>query len=140
MPSELSWISGLRKPLKNWGGKVPAALTGLVKRATLSLAHKGQSGHHELRKNRGKPSTGSWNGGLRLPESNDIGVAGIERLILLEGGLNSAGQMAEPDRRAIELAGGLDAPVGIIPAAAAADNNHERAGQTVCVGSSVWSS
>ncbi len=49
--------------------------------------------------------------------------------ILLEGGAEFGGQMAEPDRRAIELAGGLDAPVGIIPAAAAPDNNHQRAGQ-----------
>lgn len=37
--------------------------------------------------------------------------------------------MAAPDLRAIELAGGFDARISIIPAAAAPDNNHERAGQ-----------
>ena len=36
--------------------------------------------------------------------------------------------MAEPDLRAIELAGGLNAPIAIIPAAAAPDHNHQRAG------------
>lgn len=36
--------------------------------------------------------------------------------------------MAEPDRRAIELAGGPAARIRIIPAAAAPDNNHQRAG------------
>jgi len=50
--------------------------------------------------------------------------------ILLEGGAEFGGQMAEPDRRAIELAGGVDAPVSIIPTAAAPDHNHQRAGQT----------
>ena len=49
--------------------------------------------------------------------------------ILLEGGAEFGGEMAKPDRRALELAGGLDAPVSIIPAAAAPDNNHQRAGQ-----------
>jgi cyanophycinase len=48
--------------------------------------------------------------------------------ILLEGGAEFHGAMARPDRRAIELAGGADAPVGIIPTAAAPDNNHRRAG------------
>jgi cyanophycinase len=37
--------------------------------------------------------------------------------------------MAKPDRRASELAGGFDASVRIIPAAAAPDNNHRRAGR-----------
>jgi cyanophycinase len=37
--------------------------------------------------------------------------------------------MAEPDRRAIVLAGGFDVPVSIIPTAAALDNNHQRAGR-----------
>jgi cyanophycinase len=50
--------------------------------------------------------------------------------ILLEGGAEFGGQMAEPDKRAIELAGGLDAQVSIIPTAAVPDNNHGRAGQT----------
>jgi cyanophycinase len=36
--------------------------------------------------------------------------------------------MSEPDRRALELAGGPDAPISIIPTAAAPDNNHQRAG------------
>ena len=49
--------------------------------------------------------------------------------ILLEGGAEFGGGMAEPDLRAIELAGGMDAPICIIPAAAAPDNNDQRAGQ-----------
>lgn len=48
--------------------------------------------------------------------------------ILLEGGAEFGGLMAEPDQRAIELAGGFDTPVCIIPTAAAPDNNHRRAG------------
>lgn len=48
--------------------------------------------------------------------------------ILLEGGAEFGGQMAEPDRRAIELAGGFDMSIRIIPTAAAPDNNHRRAG------------
>jgi cyanophycinase len=36
--------------------------------------------------------------------------------------------MAEPDEKAIALAGGPDAPIRIIPTAAAPDNNHIRAG------------
>jgi cyanophycinase len=50
--------------------------------------------------------------------------------ILLEGGAEFGGEMADVDRRAIELAGGAEAPVGIIPAAAAPDHNDHRAGQT----------
>ena len=42
---------------------------------------------------------------------------------------NSAGQMAEADRQAIRLAGGPDVPISITPAAAAPDNNHQRAGR-----------
>ena len=49
--------------------------------------------------------------------------------VLLEGGAEFGGQMAEPDLRAIELAGGFDAPIAILPTAAAPDNNHERAGR-----------
>ena len=49
--------------------------------------------------------------------------------ILLEGGAEFGGMMAQPDRRALALAGGLDARISIIPAAAAPDNNHPRAGQ-----------
>ena len=48
--------------------------------------------------------------------------------ILLAGGAEFGGRMAAPDLRAIELAGGFDARVSIIPAAAAPDNNHLRAG------------
>lgn len=48
--------------------------------------------------------------------------------ILLEGGVEFGGKMAEPDRRAIELAGGPGAVISIIPTAAAPDNNHQRAG------------
>jgi len=48
--------------------------------------------------------------------------------LLLEGGAEFGGAMREPDTRAIELAGGLDAPIRIIPTAAAPDKNHVRAG------------
>ncbi len=48
--------------------------------------------------------------------------------ILLEGGSEFGGQMYVPDLRAIELAGGMDVPISVIPTAAAADNNHRRAG------------
>src|SRR4029453_501763 len=48
--------------------------------------------------------------------------------LLLEGGAEFGGRMREPDLKAIELAGGFDAPVRIIPPAAAPDNNHQRAG------------
>lgn len=36
--------------------------------------------------------------------------------------------MRDPDLRGITLAGGFDAPIRIIPTAAAPDNNHQRAG------------
>lgn len=49
--------------------------------------------------------------------------------ILLEGGAEFGGDMALPDRRALELAGGFDVRISIIPTAAAPDNNHQRAGQ-----------
>lgn len=49
--------------------------------------------------------------------------------ILLEGGAEFGGDMAIPDRRALELAGGPDIRISIIPTAAAPDNNHQRAGQ-----------
>jgi cyanophycinase len=48
--------------------------------------------------------------------------------LLLEGGAEFGGRMRDPDLRAIELAGGFDAPLRIIPTAAAPDNNHQRAG------------
>ena len=49
--------------------------------------------------------------------------------LLLEGGAEFCGRMIEADSRALALAGGEDAAVDIIPAAAAPDNNHHRAGQ-----------
>jgi cyanophycinase len=48
--------------------------------------------------------------------------------LLLEGGAEFGGRMRDADRQAIELAGGFDAPIRIIPTAAAPDNNHQRAG------------
>lgn len=48
--------------------------------------------------------------------------------ICLQGGAEFGGYMAESDRRALELAGGRDARVVILPTAAAPDNNHQRAG------------
>jgi cyanophycinase len=48
--------------------------------------------------------------------------------LLLEGGAEFGGQMKECDRRAIELAGGPDARIRIVPTAAVPDDNHERAG------------
>ena len=48
--------------------------------------------------------------------------------LLLEGGAEFVGRMRDPDLKAIELAGGFDAPIRIIPTAAAPDNNHQRAG------------
>ncbi len=48
--------------------------------------------------------------------------------LLLEGGAEFGGQMREPDLKAIELAGGFEAPIRIVPTAAAPDHNHQRAG------------
>lgn len=48
--------------------------------------------------------------------------------LVLEGGAEFGGQMEMPDRRALELGGGLDIPVRIVPTAAAPDQNHQRAG------------
>ena len=47
---------------------------------------------------------------------------------LMEGGAEFSGRMRDPDLKAIELAGGFDAPIRIVPTAAAPDNNHVRAG------------
>ena len=49
--------------------------------------------------------------------------------ILLEGGAEFGGQMRVPDLKAIELAGGFEAPICILPTAAAPDDNHLRAGK-----------
>jgi cyanophycinase len=51
-----------------------------------------------------------------------------EGFLLLEGGAEFGGRMADPDRRALELAGGYDIPLSILPTAAAPDHNHTRAG------------
>jgi cyanophycinase len=48
--------------------------------------------------------------------------------LLLEGGAEFGGRMAEPDWRAIEQAGGFDARLRLLPTAAAPDHNHQRAG------------
>ena len=48
--------------------------------------------------------------------------------LLLAGGAEFGGKMSEPDLQAIKLAGGFDAPICIIPTAAAPDKNHNRAG------------
>src|SRR5690242_964762 len=48
--------------------------------------------------------------------------------LLLEGGAEFGGRMRDPDLKAIELAGGFEAPIRILPTAAAPDNNHQRAG------------
>ncbi len=50
-------------------------------------------------------------------------------ILLLEGGAEFGGRMAEPDRQALDRAGGLAARVAILPTAAAPDHNHERAGR-----------
>lgn len=49
--------------------------------------------------------------------------------LLLEGGAEFGGQMRLPDLKAIELAGGLNVPIRILPTAAAPDNNDLRAGK-----------
>ncbi len=48
--------------------------------------------------------------------------------LMLQGGAEFSGLIKVSDLRALELAGGLDTKVSIIPAAAAPDNNHTRAG------------
>jgi cyanophycinase len=48
--------------------------------------------------------------------------------LLLEGGAEFGGRMRDPDLKAIELAGGFDTPIRIIPTAAAPDHNDQRAG------------
>jgi cyanophycinase len=48
--------------------------------------------------------------------------------LLLAGGAEFGGRMSKPDLRAIEIAGGFDALICIIPTAAAPDNNQKHAG------------
>src|SRR5512143_4247216 len=49
-------------------------------------------------------------------------------ILLLEGGAEFGGLMSEPDLRALQLAGGMDAPLAILPTAAAPDHNDRHAG------------
>ncbi len=49
--------------------------------------------------------------------------------LLLEGGAEFGGAMSEPDLAAIRLADGLEAPIAILPTAAAPDHNQDRAGR-----------
>ena len=49
--------------------------------------------------------------------------------LVLQGGGEFGGQMRASDSRAMALAGGYDAELSIVPAAAAPDRNHHRAGQ-----------
>jgi cyanophycinase len=49
-------------------------------------------------------------------------------LLLLEGGAEFGGAMAEPDRQGLALAGGPGTNVVILPTAAAPDRNHRHAG------------
>ncbi len=48
--------------------------------------------------------------------------------LLLEGGAEFGGGMRNPDLKAMQLAGGSEAPIRIIPTAAAPDHNDQRAG------------
>lgn len=48
--------------------------------------------------------------------------------LVLEGGAEFGGRMADVDRQALALAGGVQAPVVILPTAAAPDHNHQHAG------------
>lgn len=59
----------------------------------------------------------------------EIIIIGLMGYFLLQGGAEFGGQMKASDLRAIELAGGKQAPVCIIETAAAPDNNHVRAGR-----------
>src|SRR5215216_2970197 len=58
--------------------------------------------------------------------------------LLLEGGAEFGGRMRDPDLKAIELAGGFEAPIRIIPTAAAPDNNYQRAGNRAPAGFKAW--
>jgi cyanophycinase len=49
--------------------------------------------------------------------------------LVLQGGSEFGGRMRASDLRAMELAGGRDAVLAIVPAAAAPDGNHHRAGE-----------
>ncbi len=49
--------------------------------------------------------------------------------ILLQGGAEFSGRMADSDNRAIELAGGPDVKIMVLPTAAAADQRQDQVGQ-----------
>jgi cyanophycinase len=49
--------------------------------------------------------------------------------VVLQGGAEFGGQMAQSDRRSLSLAGGNRARVVILPTAAVPDRNHQRAGE-----------
>ncbi len=49
--------------------------------------------------------------------------------IVLQGGAEFSGSMAQSDRRSLALAGGNRARVAILPTAAVPDRNHQRAGE-----------
>ena len=63
------------------------------------------------------------------PMANQKIAKSMPGTLLLEGGAEFGGRMADPDREAMAAAGGPSAPVAIIPAAAAPDHNAERAGK-----------
>ncbi len=52
----------------------------------------------------------------------------MEGMLVLEGGAEFKGEMAEADLKAISLAGGEHISIRILPTAAAVDNNHRQAG------------
>src|SRR5258707_2992997 len=60
-----------------------------------------------------------------LFREREIYMAGY---LLLEGGAEFGGQMAMPDQRALELAGGFEARINIIPTAASPGKNFLHAG------------
>lgn len=64
-----------------------------------------------------------------VPNTGDHSVMGY---LVLQGGSEFGGHMAVSDRRALTLAGGMNARVSIIPAAAAPDANHHQAGKRGC--------
>lgn len=62
---------------------------------------------------------------------NGYGIVTMEKpgYLILQGGAEFGGQMKASDLRAVELAGGMQTPICIVPTAAAADNNHWHAGE-----------
>jgi cyanophycinase len=64
----------------------------------------------------------------RQAQAEQQNAARTAGALLLEGGAEFGGQMALADQAALARAGGPGAPTGILPTAAAPDNNHARAG------------